>query len=146
MWGKYFELFGPKGTWNGLKMRFFRYCQRSVHETFLIVHKRFFGENSVFVVFRSKRTQSGPKLRFFRYYQKSMHQNFLIFQMKLQQHKGLKLNKMLFWRFLAKRGPSSLKIYNWLKWFFRKILHSCLDKKCLKMSFLSFIINWCNDF
>ena len=37
----------------------------------------------------------GPSTEVFRYFQKSIHKTFLIFCLRLQQHKGLKLNKTI---------------------------------------------------
>ena len=77
------------------------------------------GEKHFFEVF----CQKGPKMKCLRYYIKRMHETFQIFYMKLQQHKGLNLNELLFAKHFI------LKFWG--------------EKKGPKWTFSSFVKNQC---
>ena len=104
---KFILKFWAKGTQNWSKTSLFKFCEKSVHETFLIfciklqrheclkLTQMIFCEKSYTGVFRQKRAQN----EFCKFNNKMMHWVFLFFYVKLQQ-----LQKFLFCFFLGQKG------------------------------------------
>ena len=74
-----------------------------------------------FEVFCAKVAQNWRKMRVSKFCDKSIHWSFLIFWMKLQQHNGQKMIKLI---------------------FSKKICFGVFGQKWLKMSFVSFMTTW----
>ena len=110
----FLKVFGPIGAQIGSKRRFFKFCEKSVHVTFLIFGLKlqqylclkliYFWDNLVPRFLDKKVAQN----EFF--YEKLVHWIFLIFCIKLQQHKGWKLSKTYFDKIFGIFGTKILQM------------------------------------